>query len=137
VITSVSGRALTQGVVNGSYSPAKTVADYFKYRRKLGIEVAVHALRASIRLNKCSRERLLHFANICRVGKLLRSCIPTSEGSLADSRNFSPLVNSKGSLKSNCLIWCSLQEIGSGVVMSWCDVRKRDSSDAVPRGLAV
>ena len=91
VLSRFSGRALTQGVVNGRvdgvpvriYSPARTVADYFKYRRKLGIEISVHALRASIRLNKCSRERLLHFANICRVGKLLRSCIPTSEGSLA------------------------------------------------------
>src|SRR5882762_3000632 len=76
-----SGRALTQGVVNTRidgvpvriYSVAKTIADCFKYRRKIGIETAVHALRASIRMNKCSRERLLHFADICRVGRLLRA----------------------------------------------------------------
>jgi predicted transcriptional regulator of viral defense system len=75
-----SGRALTQGVVNGRidgvpvriYSTAKTVADCFKYRRKLGIEVAVHPLQVSIQLKKCSRQRLLHFAHICHVGKLFR-----------------------------------------------------------------
>jgi hypothetical protein len=61
-----SGRALTQGVVNARidgvpvriYSTAKTIADC--------------ALRAGTQLNKYSRERLLHFAHICRVGKLLR-----------------------------------------------------------------
>jgi predicted transcriptional regulator of viral defense system len=76
-----SGRALTQGVVNARidgvpvriYSAAKTIADCFKYRRKIGIETAADALRASIRMNKCSRERLLHFADICRVGRLLRA----------------------------------------------------------------
>jgi predicted transcriptional regulator of viral defense system len=76
-----SGRALTQGVVNARidgvpvriYSTAKTIADCLKYRRKIGIDTAVRALRASIQLNKCSRERLVHFAHICRVGKLLRA----------------------------------------------------------------
>jgi predicted transcriptional regulator of viral defense system len=76
-----SGRALTQGVVNAKidgvpvriYSTAKTIADCLKYRRKNGIEMALHALRASMQLNKCSRERLVHFAHICRVGKLLRT----------------------------------------------------------------
>jgi predicted transcriptional regulator of viral defense system len=75
-----SGRALTQGVVNARidgvpvriYSAAKTIADCLKYRRKIGIETALHALRAGIQLNKCSRERLVHFAHVCRVGKLLR-----------------------------------------------------------------
>ena len=65
-----SCRALTQGVVNARidgvpvriYSTAKTVADHLKYRRKIGIETALHALRAGIQLNKCRRERLLHLA---------------------------------------------------------------------------
>jgi len=75
-----SGRALTQGVVNARidgvpvriYSTAKTIADCLKYRHTIGIEKALHALRAGTQLNKYSRERLLHFAHICRVGKLLR-----------------------------------------------------------------
>jgi len=76
-----SGKALTQGVVNARidavpvriYSAAKTIADCFKYRRTIGVQVALHALQESIRLNKCSCERLLHFTDICRVGKLVRA----------------------------------------------------------------
>lgn len=65
-----SGDALTQGVVNARidgvpvrvYSAAKTVADCFKYRNKIGFEVAVRSLLESIRQKKCRRERLWHFA---------------------------------------------------------------------------
>jgi len=74
-----SGDALTQGVVNTRingvpvrvYSVAKTVADCLKYRNKIGVLVAMHILRESIRQKKCSRERLLHFARICRVSRLV------------------------------------------------------------------
>ena len=72
-----SGDALTQGVVNTRidgipvrvYSVAKTVADCLKYRNKIGLETAVRGLRESFNQRKCSRERLLHFARICRVGR--------------------------------------------------------------------
>jgi predicted transcriptional regulator of viral defense system len=72
-----SGQALKQGVLNTRiageavriYSVAKTVADCLKYRRRIGIETAMHAFQTSSRLNKCSRERLVHFANICRVAR--------------------------------------------------------------------
>jgi predicted transcriptional regulator of viral defense system len=75
-----SGRALTQGIVNARidgvpvriYSAAKTIADCFKYQPKIGIETAIQAFRTGRQLNKYSRERLLHFAGICRVGSLVR-----------------------------------------------------------------
>lgn len=75
-----SGDALTQGVVNTRidgnpvrvYSVAKTVADCFKYRNKIGVETAARSFRESVDQRKCSRERLLHFAGICRVVKLVR-----------------------------------------------------------------
>lgn len=75
-----SGQALTQGVVNARidgqpvrvYSVAKTVADCLKYRRRIGIETAMDAFQTSTGLNKCSRERLVHFANICRVARQVR-----------------------------------------------------------------
>jgi len=75
-----SGQALKQGVLNTRidgeavriYSVAKTVADCLKYRRRIGIETAMHAFQTSRRLNKCSRERLIHFANIRRVASLIR-----------------------------------------------------------------
>lgn len=76
-----SGDALTQGVVNARvdgipvpvYSVAKTVADCFKYRNKIGLEIVRRSFRESFRQRKCSRERLLHFAKICRVNQILNS----------------------------------------------------------------
>lgn len=70
---------MTQGVVNSKvggvpirvYSPMKTIADCYKFRNKLGAEVARAALRASVEAESYSRYRLLHFARICRVEKLL------------------------------------------------------------------
>jgi predicted transcriptional regulator of viral defense system len=79
-----SGDALTQGVVNTRidgvpvriYSVAKTIADALKYRNKIGVEIAMHSLRETLQQKTCSRERLCHFAKICRVEKLLRARIP-------------------------------------------------------------
>jgi|SRR5580692_5845320 predicted transcriptional regulator of viral defense system len=74
-----SGDALTQGVQNINldgipvrvYSPMKSVADCLKFRNKIGVEIARSALRASVADGSFSRDRLLHFARICRVEKLL------------------------------------------------------------------
>jgi predicted transcriptional regulator of viral defense system len=71
-----SGDALEQGVVTLGlideiqirvYSPMKTVADCFKYADKIGNEVGPAALAASDANNKYNRQRLLRFAEICRV----------------------------------------------------------------------
>lgn len=78
-----SGDALTQGVVNTRidgvpvrvYSVAKTVADCFKYRNKIGLQIAARSFRESFRQSKCSRERVQHFARICRVGRILNSSL--------------------------------------------------------------
>jgi predicted transcriptional regulator of viral defense system len=80
-----SGEALTLGVVNLKvdgvpvrvYSPMKTIADCFKFRHQIGIDIAVAALRASVHQAKYSRYRLLHFARICRVEKLIRMQLPS------------------------------------------------------------
>ena len=88
-----SGKALTQGVVNTRiagvpvriYSAGKTVADCFKCRKKIGPEVPIRALRESVRQNKCSRERLSHFAKICRVDKVVRAA-HLSEYTVSSSR---------------------------------------------------
>jgi len=80
-IVRFSGDALTQGVVNTRidgipvrvYSVAKTVADSFKYRNKIGVETAVRSFRESFRQRRCSWERVQHFARICRVSRILNS----------------------------------------------------------------
>lgn len=75
-----SGRALHFGVqesrVTGGkiriFSPAKTVADCFKYRHKIGIDVALEALREAYRQRKVSMNELFEAAKVCRVGNVMK-----------------------------------------------------------------
>ena len=79
-IVHFSGQALTEGVKTHTienvkvrvYSAAKTVADCFKYRNKIGIDVALEALRDSQKKNKCTMDEIWHFARICRVAKIMQ-----------------------------------------------------------------
>ena len=54
------------------YGAAKTVADCFKFRNRLGIEVAVEALRTGIEERKITPAELLRAARTCRVGEIVR-----------------------------------------------------------------
>jgi len=75
-----SGDALTEGVEVHRiervdvrvYSAAKTVADCFEYRNKLGIDVAVEALRDYSRSHRGGAEELARFARICRVSRVMQ-----------------------------------------------------------------
>jgi predicted transcriptional regulator of viral defense system len=70
-----SGPALIEGIeeteIEGVpvriYSPSKTVADCFKYRNKVGIDVAVEALREGWRTRRLTVDELVRHARICRV----------------------------------------------------------------------
>jgi predicted transcriptional regulator of viral defense system len=74
-----SGQALKFGVekhhIEGSEvsitSRAKTVADCFKYRNKIGIDVAVEALRAYLGKRGRSMVDLLRAAKVCRVTRVM------------------------------------------------------------------
>src|SRR4030042_1456773 len=78
-IVRFSGNSLTEGIdkhiVEGVlvriYSPAKTVADCFKYRNKIGLDVALEALREAIRERRCTTDELWRYAKICRVTKIM------------------------------------------------------------------
>ncbi|HGY92610.1 MAG TPA: transcriptional regulator [Planctomycetes bacterium] len=75
-----SGAALSEGIeehrVEGVtirvYSAAKTVADCFKYRNKIGIDVAVEALRDFSRNHRGGATDLARFARICRVARVMQ-----------------------------------------------------------------
>ena len=75
-----SGAALSEGVethrVEGvairMYSAAKTVADCFKYRNKIGIDVAIEALRDFSRQHRSEATELARFARICRVRRVMQ-----------------------------------------------------------------
>lgn len=53
-------------------SPAKTVADCFKYRSKVGTDVAIEALRDCWRQRKATMDQIHHYAKIDRVANLMR-----------------------------------------------------------------
>jgi predicted transcriptional regulator of viral defense system len=61
-----------EGVIVRVYNPAKTVADCFKYRNKIGVDVAVEALRDCRRQRRCTNDDLWHYAKICRVANVMR-----------------------------------------------------------------
>ena len=54
------------------YAVAKTVADCFKHRNKVGLDVAVEALRDCLRHRTCSVDELRHCAQVCRVQNVMR-----------------------------------------------------------------
>ena len=53
------------------YSPEKTLADCFKYRSKIGMDVVLEALRA-YRRRQPRFQNVLKYAKICRVERLMR-----------------------------------------------------------------
>lgn len=61
------------------YSIAKTIADCFKYRNKIGIDVALEALKDARKQNKVSMDELWHFAKICRVTNVMRPYLEATE----------------------------------------------------------
>ena len=75
-----SGAALTshvqerkiEGVAVRFYDPAKTVADCFKYRNKIGLDVAIEALRDCWRKKKATMDQIHEAAKVCRVAAVMR-----------------------------------------------------------------
>jgi predicted transcriptional regulator of viral defense system len=61
-----------QGVTIPVFSPAKTVADCFKYRNKIGLDVAIEALRDCWRSRRCTTDGLWKYAKVCRVQNVMR-----------------------------------------------------------------
>ena len=53
-------------------SPAKTVADCFKFRNKVGLDVALEALREARHERKASADDLWHYASLNRVANVMR-----------------------------------------------------------------
>lgn len=79
-IVHMTGNALEEGISVARfenvqvrvYNPAKTVADCFKFRNKIGLDVALEALREVRRKKLVTSEELWHYAKICRVSKIMR-----------------------------------------------------------------
>ena len=54
------------------YSPEKTLADCFKHRNKIGLDVAMEALREALSTKATNHAELFHYAKICRVQEVMR-----------------------------------------------------------------
>jgi predicted transcriptional regulator of viral defense system len=75
-----SGEALSAGIEEHIilgvkvpiYNPAKTIADCFKYRYKIGIDVALEALRECWQNHCCTLDDLWHYSKICRVTNVIK-----------------------------------------------------------------
>ena len=79
-IVRFSGQTLKEGVqahkIEGATvlvtNPAKTIADCFKFRNKVGLDVALEALRDAWRKRKVTMRELDRFARIDRVTNVMR-----------------------------------------------------------------
>jgi len=79
-IVRLSGPSLTHGIENNQvegvpvrvYSAAKTVADCFKFRNKIGLDVAIEALNDCLRQKKASVNEIYRYAKVCRVSNVIR-----------------------------------------------------------------
>jgi len=79
-IVRFSGAALTRGVedhvIDGVpvrvTSVARTVADCFKFRSKIGLDVALEALQEAWRSKRVSMDELWRYATVCRVANVMR-----------------------------------------------------------------
>ena len=60
------------GVPVRVYGPAKTVADCFKFRNKVGLDIAIEALRDCVAQRLSTVDELDRYAHICRVGRVMR-----------------------------------------------------------------
>jgi predicted transcriptional regulator of viral defense system len=75
-----TGKAFTEGIepheVDGMrlrvYSPEKTLADCFKYRNKLGLDVFLEALKLYLAQKRPRIDQVTKYAAMCRVERLMR-----------------------------------------------------------------
>lgn len=79
-IVRFSGAALTEGIekhrIDGVMiqvtSIARTIADYFKFRNKIGLDIALEALREAWQAKQVSMDDLWRYATLYRVANVMR-----------------------------------------------------------------
>jgi predicted transcriptional regulator of viral defense system len=76
-----SGPMLTYGIQTRSIlgvpvrvtSPARTVVDCFRYRNKIGLDIALEALRDAVRSRKATMDEITRAAEVCRARSVIRA----------------------------------------------------------------
>jgi len=85
-IVRMSGAAMEDGIERFTadgvqvpvFNAAKTVADCFKFRNKIGLDVALEALRDTRRQRKVTIDELWHYATVDRVANVMRPYLEMS-----------------------------------------------------------
>jgi predicted transcriptional regulator of viral defense system len=79
-IVRFSSKALSDGIEKHRiesvevkiYNKAKTIADCFKYRNKIGLDVAMEALKDCRQRRLCTNDQLWKYAKVCRVSNVMK-----------------------------------------------------------------
>ena len=61
-----------EGVTVKIYNPAKSVADCFKFRNRIGLEAAIEAARECLNERKATSDQIYHYSKICRVWNVIK-----------------------------------------------------------------
>ena len=86
-IVKLTGKAFSEGIETHEkegltirvYCPAKTVVDCFKFRNKIGIDVAREALTDCLSQKKATRDEIWNYAKICRMTNIMRPYLEMSK----------------------------------------------------------
>ena len=60
------------GIPMRVYSPAKTVVDCFRFRNRIGLDVAREAIRDALEQKKATRDEIWRLAGCCRMARVMR-----------------------------------------------------------------
>jgi predicted transcriptional regulator of viral defense system len=79
-VVKLTGPAFSEGIEERDadgiricvYSPAKTVVDGFKFRNRIGLDVAREALRDALAQKKATRDEIWRLAKCCRMSRVMR-----------------------------------------------------------------
>ncbi|MEZ5936199.1 MAG: type IV toxin-antitoxin system AbiEi family antitoxin domain-containing protein [Alphaproteobacteria bacterium] len=74
-------RHLIEGIEVPIFEPAKTIIDCFRYRNKIGLDIALEGLREGLRTKRATPDQLWEFARSARVWSVMR---PYIEAMVAD-----------------------------------------------------
>jgi len=74
-------RHVIDGVETPIFNPTKTVVDCFRYRKQVGLDVALEGLRNSVRRRQARPDDIVHFAKTLRIWSVIR---PYLDATLAD-----------------------------------------------------
>jgi len=85
-VVKLTGPAFSEGIEERDadgirirvYSPAKTVVDSFKFRNRIGLDVAREALRDALAQKKATRDEIWRLAKCCRMSRVMRPYLEMS-----------------------------------------------------------